>query len=188
MISNIIQYEKIFIASRAKKLEKTHDPLALVAYTTSSRSSPTYYVTHPLYVADYDDEYQGETFQNDPEDSLTFAMMLLAHAITQRYSTPTNNRLRSSSNTRNQAIVQADKVNIQSRNVGNDGKIARCLYNVQEETAEGSNVRKENENVHRNLQTSLEMSPQMSAAKLQTTTKSHYLLRTVPTGHKSSRF
>ncbi|GJS93548.1 gag-pol polyprotein [Tanacetum coccineum] len=55
---------------------------------------------------------------------------------------------------KNQAIVQADKVNIQSRNVGNDGKIARCLYNVQEETAEGSNVQKENENVHRNLQTS----------------------------------
>ncbi|GKE11788.1 hypothetical protein Tco_1415339 [Tanacetum coccineum] len=30
------QYEKIVIASRAKKLEKTHDPLALVAHTSSS--------------------------------------------------------------------------------------------------------------------------------------------------------
>ncbi|GJV08816.1 hypothetical protein Tco_1346472 [Tanacetum coccineum] len=69
-------------------------------------------------------------------------MMLLARAITHRYSTPTNNRLRSSSNTRNQAVVQADKVNIQSRNVRNDGIIARRSYNVQEETVEGSNVKK----------------------------------------------
>ncbi|GKF54769.1 hypothetical protein Tco_0165109 [Tanacetum coccineum] len=30
------QYEKIVIASRVKKLEKTHDPLALVAHTSSS--------------------------------------------------------------------------------------------------------------------------------------------------------
>ncbi|GKC91286.1 hypothetical protein Tco_1151935 [Tanacetum coccineum] len=56
-------------------------------------------------------------------------MMLLARSITQRYSTPTNNRLRSSSNIRNQIVVQADRVNIQSRNVGNDGKIARHSYN-----------------------------------------------------------
>ncbi|GJS04035.1 retrovirus-related pol polyprotein from transposon TNT 1-94 [Tanacetum coccineum] len=135
------QYEKIVIASRVKKLEKTHDPLALVAHTSSSRSSHVYYATHPSSVVDYDDEYQGKTFQNDPEDSLTSAMMLLARAITtQRYSTLTNNRLRSSSNTRNQAVVQADRVNFQSKNVGNDGRIARRSYNVQEETAEGSNV------------------------------------------------
>ncbi|GJT59566.1 retrovirus-related pol polyprotein from transposon TNT 1-94 [Tanacetum coccineum] len=119
------QYEKIVIASRAKKLEKTHDPLALVAHTSSSssRPPPAYYVTHPPSVVDYDDDYQGDTFQNDPEDTLTSAMMLLACAITQRYSTPTNNHLQSSSNTRNQAVVQADRVNIQSRNVGNDGRI-----------------------------------------------------------------
>ncbi|GJR95086.1 hypothetical protein Tco_0267260 [Tanacetum coccineum] len=49
-------------------------------------------------------------------------MMLLARAITQRYSTPTNNRLRTSSNTRNQAIVQADRVDIQSINVRNSGR------------------------------------------------------------------
>ncbi|GJU76351.1 hypothetical protein Tco_1273421 [Tanacetum coccineum] len=34
------QYEKLVIASRAKKLEKTHDPLALIAH--SSSSSPTF--------------------------------------------------------------------------------------------------------------------------------------------------
>ncbi|GKD49074.1 hypothetical protein Tco_1278050 [Tanacetum coccineum] len=134
---------------------KTHDPLALVAHkSSSSRSPPAYYVTHPSSVVDYDDEYQGETFQNDLEDSLTTVMMLLARAITQRYYTLTNNRLHSSSNTRNQAVVQADKVNILSKNVGNDGRMARRSYNIQDESAESSNVQKEAENVQRSLQTS----------------------------------
>ncbi|GJY38527.1 gag-pol polyprotein [Tanacetum coccineum] len=119
----------------------------------SSRSSHAYYVTHPPSMVDYDDEYQGEKFQNDSEDPLTSAMILLARAIIQRFSNPTNNRLRSSSNTRNQAVMQADRVNIQRKNVGNDGRIVRRSYNVQEETAEGTNVQKETENVQRNLRT-----------------------------------
>nr|GEV90718.1 RNA-directed DNA polymerase, eukaryota [Tanacetum cinerariifolium] len=43
------QYEKLVIPSRAKILEKTHDPLALVAHTSSSssRPPPAYYVTRP---------------------------------------------------------------------------------------------------------------------------------------------
>ncbi|GJZ02637.1 retrovirus-related pol polyprotein from transposon TNT 1-94 [Tanacetum coccineum] len=148
------QYEKIVIASRAKKLEKTHDPLALVTHTSfSSRSPHSYYVTHYPSVIDYDDEYQGETFQNDPEGPLTSAIMLIARAITQRYSTPTNNQLCSSSSIRNQAVVQADRVNIQSKNVGNDGRITRRSYNVQDESAKSSNVLKETRNVQRNLRT-----------------------------------
>ncbi|GJY88893.1 hypothetical protein Tco_0503521 [Tanacetum coccineum] len=138
------QYEKLVNASRAKKLEKSHDPLAVVAHTSSSssRSPQPYYVTHPPSVVDYDDDYQGDTFQNDPEDPLTSAKMLLARAITQRYSTPTNNRLCSSSNTRNQVFVQVDRVNIQRRNVGNDGRIPRRSYNIQEESTEGSDVQR----------------------------------------------
>ncbi|GKB41559.1 integrase, catalytic region, zinc finger, CCHC-type containing protein [Tanacetum coccineum] len=50
---------KLVNASRAKELEKSHDPLALVAYTgSSSRQTSSYYVTHPTSVVDYDDEYQ----------------------------------------------------------------------------------------------------------------------------------
>ncbi|GJY62288.1 integrase, catalytic region, zinc finger, CCHC-type containing protein [Tanacetum coccineum] len=48
-------------------------------------------------------------------------MMLLARAITQRYSTPTNNRLHTSSNTRNQAVIQDGRMDIQSKNVGYAG-------------------------------------------------------------------
>ncbi|GKE44980.1 hypothetical protein Tco_1472264 [Tanacetum coccineum] len=52
----ISQYEKLVNASRAKKLEKSHDPLALVAHTGSSSINPSpYYVTHRFSVVDYDD-------------------------------------------------------------------------------------------------------------------------------------
>ncbi|GJX50826.1 retrovirus-related pol polyprotein from transposon TNT 1-94 [Tanacetum coccineum] len=78
----LLQFEKLVNASRAKKYEKSHDPLTLVAHT----------------------------------------------AITQNFSNPTNNRLRASSNTRNQAVVQGDRVNIQSRNSGNVGRNNRRAY------------------------------------------------------------
>ncbi|GKB79176.1 hypothetical protein Tco_0946071 [Tanacetum coccineum] len=57
------QFEKLVNASRAKKLEKSHDPLALVAHTSSSSRTPSpYYVTHPSSVVDYNDDYQGDAF------------------------------------------------------------------------------------------------------------------------------
>ncbi|GJT94320.1 hypothetical protein Tco_1083165 [Tanacetum coccineum] len=47
----------------------------------------------------------------------------------------------SSSNTRNQAVVQADRVDIQSRNVGNDGRNARRSFNAQEESSTIASVK-----------------------------------------------
>ncbi|GJY33757.1 hypothetical protein Tco_0418226 [Tanacetum coccineum] len=72
----------------------------------SSRQTSSYYVTHPTSMVDYDDEYQQDDVYNNSEDPLVSAMLLLAKAITQNFSNPTNNRLRASSNTRNQAIIQ----------------------------------------------------------------------------------
>nr|GEU81275.1 integrase, catalytic region, zinc finger, CCHC-type, peptidase aspartic, catalytic [Tanacetum cinerariifolium] len=119
-----------------KKLEKSHDPLALVVHTgSSSKTTSLYYVTHSSLVVDYDDDYQGGAVQNTSEDPFTSAMILLAYAITQRISNPTNNHLRTSSNTKNQAIVQVDRVQIQSRNSDYDGRNTRRSY-VQEEVIE----------------------------------------------------
>ncbi|GJX50311.1 retrovirus-related pol polyprotein from transposon TNT 1-94 [Tanacetum coccineum] len=147
------QFEKLVNTSRAKKLEKSHDPLALVAHTgSSSRQTSSYYVTHPTSVVDYDDEYQQDDVHNNSEDPLVSAMLLLAKAITQNFSNPTNNRLRASSNTRNQAIIQGDRVNIQSRNSGNTGRNSRRAY-VQEEVVEGMNAPNETGNVQRTLRT-----------------------------------
>ncbi|GKB88579.1 integrase, catalytic region, zinc finger, CCHC-type containing protein [Tanacetum coccineum] len=116
------QFEKLVNASRAKKLEKSHDPLAL------------------------------DDVHNNSEDPLVSAMLLLAKSITQNFSNPTNNRLRASSNTRNQAIIQGDMVNIQSKNSGNTGRNSRRAY-VQEEVVEGMNAPKETGNVQRTLRT-----------------------------------
>ncbi|GKB76995.1 hypothetical protein Tco_0943890 [Tanacetum coccineum] len=98
-----------------------------------------YYVTNPSSMVDYDDNYQKDVVQYNSEDPLTSAIMLLSHAINQQFSNPTNNRLRTSSNTRNQAIVQGDRINIQRRNSSNNGRNTRRAY-VQDEVVEGNNV------------------------------------------------
>ncbi|GKE32538.1 hypothetical protein Tco_1451860 [Tanacetum coccineum] len=132
LFDSLSQYEPHVIASREKKAARNHDPLALVAHlnvhSSHSHASPLYshstqpyYVTHPLSVIDYEKDYQGEIQGDAQEVKLTTKTMLLVREITQRYSTPTNNRLRTSSNTRNQAMIQDGRVDIQSKNVGYAG-------------------------------------------------------------------
>ncbi|GJR37056.1 reverse transcriptase domain-containing protein [Tanacetum coccineum] len=89
-------------------------------FPSYSHSPQPYYVTHPSSVIDNDVDYQGEIQGDAQEDKLSTAMILLARAITQRFSTPTNNHLRTSSNTRNQAVIQDGRVDIQSKNIGYD--------------------------------------------------------------------
>ncbi|GJW57438.1 retrovirus-related pol polyprotein from transposon TNT 1-94, partial [Tanacetum coccineum] len=57
----------------------------------------------------HDVEMEQDDVHNNSEDPLVSAMLLLAKAITQNFSNPTNNRLHASSNTRNQAIIQGDR-------------------------------------------------------------------------------
>ncbi|GKA51756.1 retrovirus-related pol polyprotein from transposon TNT 1-94, partial [Tanacetum coccineum] len=114
-----LQFKPHVLASKAKKDAKNHDPLALITHSNASSSqshanssySPQpYYVTHPSSVVDYEDEYQGELQGSSQEEKLTTAMMLLARAITQKFSTPTNNRYSGNDNknarrqSRNQAF------------------------------------------------------------------------------------
>ncbi|GKF27936.1 hypothetical protein Tco_0094278, partial [Tanacetum coccineum] len=54
-------------------------------------------------------------------------MMFLARAITQKFSTPANNHLRTSSNTRNQAVIQDGRVDIQTKNAGYGGNSNKNL-------------------------------------------------------------
>ncbi|GJX11934.1 hypothetical protein Tco_0201793 [Tanacetum coccineum] len=109
-MSFLVQFEPHVLASKAKNTAKNHDPLALIAYSSASSSqSPAnssyspqpYYVTHPSLVVDYDDEYQGELQRDSQEDKLITAMI--------------------SSNTRNQVVVQDDRVDIQTKNAGYGG-------------------------------------------------------------------
>ncbi|GJU42078.1 integrase, catalytic region, zinc finger, CCHC-type containing protein, partial [Tanacetum coccineum] len=122
-----------------------HDPLALLVHSNASSSqshanssySPQqYYVTHPSSVVDFEDEYQGELQGDSQKDKLITAMMLLARAITQNFSTPTNNRLRTSSNTRNQDVVQDGRVDIQTKNASYGGNAmldASWIESMQDE-------------------------------------------------------
>ncbi|GJX49735.1 retrovirus-related pol polyprotein from transposon TNT 1-94 [Tanacetum coccineum] len=124
------QFEKLVNVSRAKKLEKSHDPLALVAHTgLSSRNTSSYYVTHPTSVVDYEDEYQQDDVHTNSEDPLASAMLLLAPAISQNFSTPTNN-------------------------VFALHPIPETKQSFKEEIVEGSNAPNETGNVQRTLQTS----------------------------------
>nr|GEZ24318.1 hypothetical protein [Tanacetum cinerariifolium] len=120
-----VQFEPYVQASKAKRATRNHDPLSLIAHSNASSSqshanpsysqSPqSYYVTHPSTVVDYED-YQGELQRDTQDDKIRTTMMLLAREITQKFSTPTNNRLRTSSNTRNQALIQDGKVDIQTK-------------------------------------------------------------------------
>ncbi|GKC59898.1 hypothetical protein Tco_1087496 [Tanacetum coccineum] len=119
LYDSLVQFEPHVLASKAKKAAKNHDPLALLAHSiasssqshaNSSYSPQPYYVTHPSSVVDYEDEYQGELQGDSQEDKLTTSMMLLARAITQKFFIPTNNYLRTSSNTRNQVMVQDEEI------------------------------------------------------------------------------
>ncbi|GJS24836.1 hypothetical protein Tco_0453468 [Tanacetum coccineum] len=130
LYDSLVQFEPHVLASKAKKAAKNHDPLALIAHfnasssqshANSSYSPQPYYVTHPSSTVDYEDEYQGELPGDSQKDNLTTSMMLLARAITQKFSIPTNNHLRTSSNTRNQAVIQDGRVDRQTKNASYGG-------------------------------------------------------------------
>ncbi|GJT83743.1 hypothetical protein Tco_1058085 [Tanacetum coccineum] len=93
LYDSLVEFEPHVLASKAKKVAKNHDPLALIAHSNASSSqshanssySPQpYYVTHPSSVVDYEDKYQRELQGDSQEDKLTTVMMLLARAITQK--------------------------------------------------------------------------------------------------------
>ncbi|GKC83601.1 hypothetical protein Tco_1139318 [Tanacetum coccineum] len=131
-----LQFEPHVLASKANKSAKNQDPLALISHSNASSShshahssySPQpYYVTHPSSAIEYEDEYQGKLQGDSQEDKLISAMMLLARAITQKFSKPTNNHLRTSSNTRNQAMIEDGRVDIKTKNVGYGGNELTAL-------------------------------------------------------------
>ncbi|GJS34049.1 hypothetical protein Tco_0532431, partial [Tanacetum coccineum] len=113
-----------FAAKEGESLESVYERLTTLVNIMDRNN-----VRHiqSTLIVDYEDEYQGELQGDSQEDKLTTAMMLLARAITQKFSTPTNNRLCTSSNIRNQAVIQDGQVDIQTKNAcygGNGNKNA----------------------------------------------------------------
>nr|GEX68328.1 integrase, catalytic region, zinc finger, CCHC-type, peptidase aspartic, catalytic [Tanacetum cinerariifolium] len=84
----------------------------------------------------YERGLQGDS----QEEKHTSVMMLLSRAITQKFSTPTNNRLYISSNTKNQAVVQDGRVDIQTKNVGYGGNANKNRVSRTDSTLGKANV------------------------------------------------
>nr|GEV16814.1 retrovirus-related Pol polyprotein from transposon TNT 1-94 [Tanacetum cinerariifolium] len=127
LYDSLVQLEPHVLAFKEKKAAKNYDAHSNASssqsYINSSYSPQPYYVTHPSSVVDYENEYQEELQGDSQEDKLTTAMMLLAQAITQKFSTPTNNCIRTSSNTRNQVVIHDGRVDIQTKNAGYSGNV-----------------------------------------------------------------
>nr|GEW18063.1 hypothetical protein [Tanacetum cinerariifolium] len=88
LFDHLSQFKPHVNASKAKKLDRNHVRLALVANSHAhssnshasssySRSPQPYYVTHPSSVIDNDDDYQGEIQGDAQEDKLTTTTTLL---------------------------------------------------------------------------------------------------------------
>ncbi|GJW22046.1 hypothetical protein Tco_0032668 [Tanacetum coccineum] len=122
---------------RAKRLAKTHDPLALMAHSQNSynypvihsdQPSPSSYMQQQLPNNNYkpqpsfNQNYVQQTMINldnisDPTIAMNMALALMAKAF--KLSTPTNNNKRISSNPRNRQIAQPGMNMGQDRHIQN---------------------------------------------------------------------
>nr|GEX95273.1 hypothetical protein [Tanacetum cinerariifolium] len=92
---------------KAKRLEKTQDPLALMATSNNPYTFPVLHQDHPSF----NQNYMQQPMPNpkditDPTTAMNIALALMAKAFNLNYSTPTNNNQRISSNPRNRQIAQ----------------------------------------------------------------------------------
>ncbi|GJT32553.1 reverse transcriptase domain-containing protein [Tanacetum coccineum] len=79
LYDSLVQFEPHVQTSKAKRVARNHDPLALIAHSnasssqshanpSSSHSPQPYYVTHPSSVVDYEEDYQRELQGDSQED------------------------------------------------------------------------------------------------------------------------
>ncbi|GJV09910.1 hypothetical protein Tco_1351451 [Tanacetum coccineum] len=132
---------------QTEQASKHHNPLALVAHaytapqkTYASQASyapQPYHVTHPSsrnMIFDNTEnqsyDFQADEDNDDPVENLNKAMMLLARSFTQQYCTPTNNRLKTSSSTHNQAYMQGGRIYIHGNGTGNVGYAGKNVRNA----------------------------------------------------------
>ncbi|GJY61326.1 retrovirus-related pol polyprotein from transposon TNT 1-94, partial [Tanacetum coccineum] len=125
---------------RAEHLEKSHDPLALVATSNNlvfhqDQPSPSTYIQQPLPNNNYNPQpsftmdFMQQPMPNpedisDPTTAMNMALALMAKAFKLNYSTPTNNNQRISSNPRNRQIAQPDM------NMGQDRQMQMVVQNA----------------------------------------------------------
>nr|GEZ00301.1 hypothetical protein [Tanacetum cinerariifolium] len=111
---------------KAKRLAKTQDPLALMA----NSNNPYAFLAPHQDQPSFNQNYMQQPMPNpeditDPTTAINMALALMAKAFKLKYSTPTNNNQRISSNPRNRKIAQLSMNMGQDRQMqmvgGNDG-------------------------------------------------------------------
>nr|GFA98856.1 hypothetical protein [Tanacetum cinerariifolium] len=111
---------------RAKRLGKTHDPLALMAYSNNPFTYPVFHQDQPLsstYIQQphpnnnynpqpsFNQNYMQQPMPNpedisDPTTAMNMTLVLMAKIFKLNYSSPTNNNHRISSNPHSRQIAQ----------------------------------------------------------------------------------
>ncbi|GKB27066.1 hypothetical protein Tco_0866467 [Tanacetum coccineum] len=127
--------------SKAERLAKSHDPLALMAQSRNPYNNLVFHQDYSSQITNiqhslpnnnfnlqpsFNQNYMQQPMPNpkdisDPTTVMNMALVLIAKAFKLNYSTPTNNNLRISLNPRNSQIAQPgnqDRYNA-SQNVGN---------------------------------------------------------------------
>nr|GEY78520.1 integrase, catalytic region, zinc finger, CCHC-type, peptidase aspartic, catalytic [Tanacetum cinerariifolium] len=99
---------------KAKRLEKSQDPLALMENSNNPYVFPAPHQDQPSFNQNYlQQPIPNPEDITDPTTAMNMALALTAKAFKLNYSTPTNNNQRISSNLRNRQIAQP------GQNVGN---------------------------------------------------------------------
>ncbi|GJY51951.1 hypothetical protein Tco_0442798 [Tanacetum coccineum] len=106
-----------FAAKEGESLESVYERLTMLVNIMDRNNVRPIQVSTNTVTFHIFRELQGDS----QEDKLIIAMILLARSITQKFSTPTNNHFRTSPNTRNQAVIQDGRVDIQTKNPGYAG-------------------------------------------------------------------
>nr|GEX09067.1 retrovirus-related Pol polyprotein from transposon TNT 1-94 [Tanacetum cinerariifolium] len=109
---------------KAERLERTQDPLALMA---TSNNPYTFLVLHQDQPS-FNQNYMKQPMPNpeditDPTTAMNMSLALMAKAFKLNYSTPTNNNHRISSNPRNRQIAQ------RGMNMGQDRQMQMVVGN-----------------------------------------------------------
>ncbi|GJS28326.1 hypothetical protein Tco_0488946 [Tanacetum coccineum] len=146
---------------RAERLAKTHDSLALIANSNNPFNYPVFHQDQPsssTYMQQllpinnnynpqpsFNQNYMQQPMPNpeditDPTTAMNMALVLMAKTFKLKYSTPTNNNQRISSNPRNRQIAQP------GMNMGSDRQMQMVGGNCgnQFRQCTGQNVRNQN--------------------------------------------
>nr|GEV77494.1 hypothetical protein [Tanacetum cinerariifolium] len=142
----LLKFKKLINTFRAKKLEKTYDPLALVAHTGSSSKNTSYYMTHPTSVVNYDNEYKQDDIQTNSEDPLTSAIIQPTNHYSNvgpSYDSAFVGEVQSLSINENEEQMYPTHTKIINSTIGDDQIDSNIIFNTPNRNVNSGSVEKD---------------------------------------------